>query len=81
MVGHQNCHFFNMTLNNVYKIYTVLYEQEHQQDENESNRLKPLSMDEAVKELTYSLLQGGGDVRKRAAYQPSPQRDLQYAFD
>ena len=29
--------FFNMTLNNVYKIYTVLHKQEHQQDENESD--------------------------------------------
>ena len=38
-------------------------------------------MDEAVEELTYSLLQGSDDVRKRAAYHPPPQRDLQYVFD
>ena len=73
--------FFNMTLNNAYKIYCVLHEREHQQNENETDRLKPLSMDEAIEELTYSLLQGGGSVRKRAAYHPPPQRDLQYVFD
>ena len=38
-------------------------------------------MNEAVEELTYSLLQGSDDVRKRAAYHPPPQRDLQYVFD
>ena len=70
-----------MTLNNAYKIYTVLHEQEHQQNENETDQLKPLKMDEAVEELTYCLLQGGGDVRRRAAYHPPAQRDLQYVFD
>ena len=70
-----------MTLNNAYKIYTVLHERVHQQEENEADRLKPLSMDEAVKELTYSLLQGGGDVRRRAVYHLPAQRDLQYVFD
>ena len=40
--------FLNMTLNNAYKIYTVL---------------KPLSMDDAIEELiTHSLLQGGDGV-------------------
>ena len=73
--------FFNMTLNNAYKIYTVLHEREHQQAENETDRLKPLSMDDAIEELTYSLLQGGDGIRKRAAYHPPPQRDLQYVFD
>ena len=39
-------------------------------------------MDEAVEELTYSLLQGGEGVRKwAAAYHSPPQRDLQYVFD
>ena len=38
-------------------------------------------MDEAIEELTHSLLQGGDGVRKRAAYHPPPQRDLQYVFD
>ena len=38
-------------------------------------------MDEAIEELTYSLLQGGDNVRKRAAYHPPAQRDLQYVFD
>ena len=47
----------------------------------ETDRLKPLTMDEAVEELTHSLLQGGGSVRKRAAFHPPPQRDLQYVFD
>ena len=70
-----------MTLNNAYKIYTVLHEREHQQEENESDRLKPLAMDEAIEELTHSLLQGGDNVRRRAAYHPPPQRDLQYVFD
>ena len=45
-----------MTLNNAYKIYTVLNERQHQQAENGSDRLKELSMDNAIKELTYSLL-------------------------
>ena len=40
-----------MALNNVYKIYTVLHERENQQEENESDRLKPLSMDDAIEEL------------------------------
>ena len=53
-----------MTLNNAYKkIYTVLHERKHQQDENKTDRLKPLSMDEAVEELTHSLLQGGEGVQ------------------
>ena len=73
--------FFNMTLNNAYKIYTVLHERKHQQDENETDCLKPLSMDDAIEELMYSLLQGGDGVRKRAPYHPPPQRDLQYVFD
>ena len=68
-----------MTLNNAYKIYTVLHEREHQQDENETDCLKPLSMDDAIEELTHSLLQGGEGVRKSAAYRPHPQRNLQYA--
>ena len=38
-------------------------------------------MDDAIEELTYSLLQGGDGVRKRAAYHPPPQRDLLYVFD
>ena len=38
-------------------------------------------MDKAIEELTYSLLQGGGGVRKRAGYHPPPQRDLQDVFD
>ena len=70
-----------MILNNAYKIYTVLHEREHQQEENESDRLKPLSMDEAIEELTYSLLQGGDNVRKQAPYHPPPQRDLLCVFD
>ena len=42
--------------------------------------MKPLTIDEAVEELTHSLLQGGGNVRRRAAYHPPPQRDLQYVL-
>jgi len=38
-------------------------------------------MDEAIEELTYSLLQGGPPVRKRGAYHPPPQRDLMLVFD
>ena len=70
-----------MTLNNAYNIYTVLHEREHQQNENETDRLKPLTMDEAVEELTHSLLQGGDGVRKQASYHPLAQRDLLYVFD
>ena len=83
-MGYQTgrtAHVINMTLNNAYKIYCVLHEREHQQEENESDRLKEVSMDDAIEELTYSLLQGGDGVRKRAAYHPPPQRDLQYVFD
>ena len=65
----------------VSSIYSLLHERGHQQEENESDRLKPLSMDEAIEELTYSLLQGGGSIRKQAAYHPPLQRDLQYVFD
>ena len=70
-----------MTLNNAYKIYTVLHEREHQQNENETDRLKPMTMDEAVEELTHSLLQASDNVRRRAAFHPPAQRDLQYVFD
>tara|TARA_B110001450_G_scaffold216698_1_gene210366 strand:+ start:408 stop:791 length:384 start_codon:yes stop_codon:yes gene_type:complete len=37
-------------------------------------------MDEAVKELTHSLSQGGEGVRKQSAYHPPPQQDLMLAF-
>ena len=70
-----------MTLNNAYKIYTVLNERQHQQAENGSDLLKELSMDNAIKELTYSLLQGSCGVQKRAAYHSLPQWDILYAFD
>ena len=54
--------FFNMTLNNAYKIYSLLHEREHQQDKNKTDWLKPLSMDDAIEELMYSLLQCGEGV-------------------
>ena len=38
-------------------------------------------MDEAVEELTHSLLQGGDSVQKQVAYHPPPQRDLQNVFN
>lgn len=38
-------------------------------------------MDDAIKELTHFLLYSGGHVRKRAAYHPSPQKNLTYVFD
>ena len=60
MAGHSNYRFgssiCSMTLNDAYTIYTVLHERNHQQDENENDRLKPLMMDDAIEELTYSLL-------------------------
>ena len=48
----------------MYKIYTVEYcmnMSKHQQDENETDQLKELSMDDddAIEELTYLLLQTG----------------------
>ena len=58
-----------------------MHERDHQQDENETDRLKPLSMDDSIEELTHSLLQGGEGVQKKSAYHPSLQRDLQYVFD
>ena len=51
--------FFNMTLNNAYKIYTVLHEREHQQEENISDRLKPLSIDEASRRGTNPFFIAG----------------------
>jgi hypothetical protein len=51
-----------MTLNNAYKIYSLLHEREHQQDKNKTDWLKPLSMDDAIEELMYSLLQCGEGV-------------------
>ena len=51
-----------MTFNNAYKIYTaVLHKRKHQQDKNETDCLKPLSMNDAVE---------GDHVRERAAYHP-----------
>ena len=67
-----------MTFNNAYKIYTVLHdEREHQQDENETDCLKQISMDDAIiKELAHFLLQSCDHVRKRAAYYLPLRRDL-----
>ena len=71
--------FFNMTLNNAYKIYTVLHEREHQQDENdETDQLKQLSMYDVIEELTPSLLHSGDNEWKSGAYHMSPQSDLSY---
>ena len=71
--------FFNMTFNNAYKIYTVLHEREHQQDENdETDQLKQLSMYDVIEELTPSLLQSGDNEWKSGAYHMSPQSDLSY---
>ena len=61
--------------------YSLLQEHEHQQDENKSDRLKPLSMDDAIEELMYSLLQCGEGVRRRVSYHLPPQRDLMFMFD
>ena len=49
---------FNMTLNNTYRIYTVLHERQHQQAENGMDRLKVLSMDDAIEAfaITHSVL-------------------------
>ena len=40
-------------------------------------------MNDAIEELSHSLLQvqGSDHVRKRAAYQLPPQKELQYVFD
>jgi hypothetical protein len=38
-------------------------------------------MDDAIEELTYSLLQVGDGIRKRVAYHPPPEKDLRYVFD
>ena len=74
--------FFNMTLNNAYKIiYTILHERKHQQDENKTDWLKQLSMDDVIEELMYSLLQGSDHVRKQAVYHPPLQKDLTNVFN
>ena len=61
-----------------------MHEREHQQDENETDQLKELSMDDddAIEELTYLLLQTGDHIRnERSAYHPPSQRDLTNVFD
>lgn len=58
-----------------------MHEREHQQDENETDCLKQLSVDDAIEELIYFLLQAGDHVCKQAAYHLPPQRDLTYVFD
>ena len=64
--------FFNMTFNNAYKIlYTVLHERRHQQNENKTDCLKQLSMDDAIEKLVYSLLQSGYYVWKRVVLSSS----------
>ena len=42
-----------MAFNNTYNINTVLHEHKHQQDENETDWLKELSMDDAIEELAF----------------------------
>ena len=46
---------FNMTLNNTYRIYTVLHERQHQQAENGMDQLKVLSMDDAIEAFANSF--------------------------
>ena len=46
------------------QLWRYLHWKDYQQDENKTDCWKPLSIDEAVEELTYSLLQGGEGVRK-----------------
>ena len=53
-----------MAFNNTYNINTVLHEHKHQQDENETDWLKELSMDDVIGELVFSLLQAGDHVLK-----------------
>ena len=70
----------------MWRVYcSIAYEREHQQDKNETDCLKQLSMamDDAIEELTYLLLQAGDHVCKckQAAYHLLPQRDLTYMFD
>ena len=56
--------------NNAYKIYTaVLHKRKHQQDKNETDCLKPLSMDDTIE---------GDHVRKGAVYHPPSQRDQRF---
>ena len=38
-------------------------------------------MDDANEELTYFFFLFCGDIRRRAAYHPPPERDLRYVFD
>ena len=53
-----------MAFNNTYNINTVLHKHKHQQDENETDWLEELSMDDAIEELAFSLLQAGDHVLK-----------------
>ena len=56
--------YFNININNAYKIYTSLYTKHHN-----AKDLMPLK--ECINNLTHSLLQQGDDMRKRGVGAPS----------
>ena len=57
--------FYNIPLNNASKIYTVLQERKHQQDENETDQYWRCSIEDVIEELTHSLLQTGDNVHNK----------------
>jgi hypothetical protein len=62
--------FFNMNLNNAYKIYCVLYKKHH-------DGRKPMKLKDCINNLTHSLLQEGEEMRQRGyGAPPSATKDI-----
>jgi hypothetical protein len=62
--------YFNMNLNNAYKLYCILYKKHHP-------RHKVMPLKECIHNLTHSLLQRGDPMRKRGpGAPPSATKDI-----
>jgi hypothetical protein len=62
--------FFNMNLNNAYKVYCALYKKHH-------NGRKPMELKPCKNNLTHSLLQEGEEIRQRGyGAPPSATKDI-----
>ena len=70
-----------MTLNDAYQIYLVLHKRLHQQDQNVSRLLKPLTMDGGVEILYWLLLQKSEDVQKYTLYHPSLGKNFKFVIN
>ena len=56
-------HYFNMNLNNAYKVYKFLYNKDHP-------GVKELILEPCINNLTCSLLQQGPEMRQRGMGAP-----------